>query len=565
MDINSCNAGRKGTLCGNCLENLTESLFTPDCIATEKCHRVLILLLYFAGALIYTILILLVDTLKNKLIQIFKKMSQFIKNRCWSDGKSQQTNGSKMSSITKHKKDPSNSTGMKYVQILFFYVQDAALFKVHLSDDDQGESLFVKIIQFSPDVLASFLRNAADTCFTSDFPAVIKLLFESLFGASVMVFLLLIFVIYTLFTKCCTNCSESLKAFKSMLVQAFLLVLLFSLQKLVNGAFSLVQCVNVEENKVLYIQGDIECYTWWQVVVQVIIFVNVIPVLFVLSLTPFHVKNKAMSTRLFIVTCILPVPSLIYFIITQWTKGKKVDSGAERIEIKMRDKNVNGTDYVHDKHYSGPENVEIPFIDENSLNEEIDFRREQKNLDKIFRDQETQTNIDSSLEEETSCSGKESKTIIVRDVILHTLLEQYKPLHVCGVYFTWLVIHKLYRVVLVACNTYITDPLRRLWFMTAILVLVLISNIFVKPYKENLANKAAILSYIANLFIAITSISKTMLATFDCKTNCSVKETLLWYFSLTESILLIYLPVAAIVCWVISIGVKKCKSKSKNE
>ena len=398
-----------------------------------------------------------------------------------------------------------------------------------------------------------------DTCFTSDSPAVIKMLFQSLFGPIVIVFLLVIYCIQKLFSKYHTNCSESLKVFKSMLVQAFLLALLFSLQKIVLGAFSLVQCVNVGEKNVLYIQGDIECYTWWQVVV---IFGNVIPVLFVLSLSPFYVQNKVMSTRLFIITCILPIPNLIYFVITQWKKGGEVDSEENRTEGKVRDKNVNGTDHVHDKHYSGPENVEIPFIDENSVSEEMNVREEQKDLDKIFIDQETQTNGDSSLEEETSCLSKDPKTM---DVILHTLLEQYKPLHVCGVHFTWLAIHKLYRVVLVACNTYITEPLQRLWFMTAILILVLIAHIFVKPYTETFANKTAFLSYTANLCIAIINIFKTALVTFDCKTNCSVKETLLWYFSLTENILLIYLPVAAVVCWVISIGLKKSKSKSKNE
>ena len=39
--------------------------------------------------------------------------------------------------------------GIKYIQILFYYVQDAFLFKVHLpTDAQQGENIFVKYLNF---------------------------------------------------------------------------------------------------------------------------------------------------------------------------------------------------------------------------------------------------------------------------------------------------------------------------------------------------------------------------------------------------------------------------------
>ena len=97
------------------------------------------------------------------------------------------------------------------------------------------------------------------------------------------------------------------------------------------------------------------------------------------------------------------------------------------------------------------------------------------------------------------------------------------------------------------------------------LTVILVLSIFVKPYKDRKANVTAILSYIANLCIAIINVFKTGLATFGCQTNCSVKKTLLLYFNLTENILLIYLPIAAFACWILSKGLQKCKGKSKNE
>ena len=42
---------------------------------------------------------------------------------------------------------------MKYVQILFYYIQDASLFKIQLPSADQQKESFVEyILQFSPEV-----------------------------------------------------------------------------------------------------------------------------------------------------------------------------------------------------------------------------------------------------------------------------------------------------------------------------------------------------------------------------------------------------------------------------
>ena len=48
-----------------------------------------------------------------------------------------------------------------------------------------------------------------------------------------------------------------------------------------------------------------------------------------------------------------------------------------------------------------------------------------------------------------------------REAITHTLLKHYRCLNVLGVRFTWLGVHKLYRIGLVACNAYITDPMKK--------------------------------------------------------------------------------------------------------
>ena len=148
------------------------------------------------------------------------------------------------------------------------------------------------------------------------------------------------------------------------------------------------------------------------------------------------------------------------------------------------------------------------------------------------------------------------------EAILHTLVEHYRKIKFCGIRFNWLCIHKMYRLLLVASNTYIKEPVPKLLTMTALLITVSLGNSIIRPYKDKRANTTAMLSYAANLCIAMMNFGKAVLVTFDCKTNCSLKDDILEYFKVVEKILLVYTPVAALVGWAIYTGIQKC-SKSK--
>ena len=101
----------------------------------------------------------------------------------------------------------SGDTGTKYLQILFYYVQDAVLFKVKLPTKNfsKTESFIVKILQFSPEVLA-VSEIYSDTCFTYGGSAISKITMKSVFGRCVMLLLLLVHLIFKLASKwsnCC--------------------------------------------------------------------------------------------------------------------------------------------------------------------------------------------------------------------------------------------------------------------------------------------------------------------------------------------------------------------------
>ena len=545
------------------------------------------------------------------------------------------------------KLEKESDNGMKYIQILFYYVQDSALFKVHLPvDGQQGESIVVKILEFSPEVLVSIYVKTVYLCFSYGLTAVTKVFAKSVFGYCVMLFIFLMYLVQKGISRFVYKDSDFWIVFRSRSVQAFIMTVLFSFQKLVIGAFSLVQCVQILNKKVLYIEGDIECYTWWQQAVQIYICINVIPLLFIVSRTPFYVQDKTMSVKMFILNCLFPLPAFVYFTAKRLTKAESsmnlskftVSSLVHLAAVRFlrKSKKVSGlaqetapdvsmvefTQQTVSQSYSGPDDIEIPFIDasvssnasegclrhrstsadsvasstkESLAQARIENRVQTSVCDrclgyihtgKCFQDSEIQTSpqIETTkknycrsclkrLEFETNDNELHDNALAADSVkhtkneeaILDTLLKHYKCLQVRGIRFNWLGIHQAYRVILVVCNTYITEPLPKLWAMTTALMLIAVANTFMKPYQDDKANKTAVLSYAANLCIAMMNIGKTFLATFSCKTNCSVVDTLLWYFSVYENILLIYLPVAALVVWVIYVGVQKFRSKDKGE
>ena len=115
-----------------------------------------------------------------------------------------------------------------------------------------------------------------------------------------------------------------------------------------------------------------------------------------------------------------------------------------------------------------------------------------------------------------------------------------------------------------ACNTYITDPVRKLFLMFLMLFVITIANVAVKPYKDRRANITATVSYAANMCIATMNLWKTGLVTFGCHTNCSYQAVVAGYLDLFEKVL-IYLPVGAVVVWVFFTGIQTCRPKSKQE
>ena len=144
--------------------------------------------------------------------------------------------------------------------------------------------------------------------------------------------------------------------------------------------------------------------------------------------------------------------------------------------------------------------IELPSKEQHnkqSVSAEFDIQC-QSSVDSIKTESESE-----SSEKATEITSKliENECLDSRKEITKNMLDHYKTLKLFGFRFTWLAIHKMYRISFVALNTYLTDPLVRLLSMSTLLIFISIINAFIKPYKKNETNVIATLSYLLNILI----------------------------------------------------------------
>ena len=597
--FDSCNRNRSGPLCGVCGKGLAESLFDQTCIPIEKCHTWFIVLLYISCAVGYGLGLMMIDNVKEAVISSLKKIYQCIKGTVQKKVKPNQN--SEKSKNSENPKSPEKEVkeegSLKYLQILFYYVQDAALFKIELPGKSLDQtSTFVKLLQFTPDVLTNIYDSVTETCFDFGTTAVSKILFKSIFGPCVMLFLFVIYLCQSCVFSVRKKTSKLSSVIKYKLVQSFLLVILFSYQQIVTGAFTLVKCIDIENINRLYVQGNIQCFTHWQTAIEIFIWANIFPSFFVFSHVPYYVEVNQMSVQMFILVCLFPVPGLMIFYLTKaWNKCRmrynvqthseielntmlnskrhleleesevsqeEISSTVSGVGSKLSLDSIVCSDTVELSHTLSDSDTDI--ANEYSTDLMAHFKTDSKQVP-LGKEQDITTDTDRSSKHSSELDSKDQNDVDSKEAITETLLKHYKTMKVFGISFNWLAIHKIYRIILVACNTYISHSIMKLCAMSSVLLGIMLLHSLLKPYKKRPANATATFSYVANCGIAMINLIKVVLDEYDCKINCSDKSKILWYLDTSEQILLVYVPIASVCLWLLSTMLQKCVKKSKKE
>ena len=337
-----CSGERGGSLCGRCKSGYSEAMFSEKCVPEKTCGKTWLLFVSLLWTIVMSVVIFFANDLKEFGKTISEKGTWHIKLVChrMSCGKCKapkqmevedekdpfekdfdtfllKQNNPRVKGPFKTVSAAAKEKGFdtKFVQIIFFYIQDASLLQVdiHRKESEEGQSFWTQLA-FNISQLAIELMNfSKSVCFMRNTTPISKVLMKSALGPSILVLLLLAYAVFCLVIKFISSPKLKNHVYENLSSTA-MFVLLFFFQKLATASLSLVHCVQVGDKSVLFIDGTVECYQPWHVAVFAFLFGWVIPFIFVLTKGPVLLSERKIDVSEFFIACFLPVP-----VIALWT------------------------------------------------------------------------------------------------------------------------------------------------------------------------------------------------------------------------------------------------------
>lgn len=225
---------------------------------------------------------------------------------------------------------PPTDSSASFLIIVFFYFQDAQLLHINTalsSRENKAIAMFKEILSGLFKFRIEFFQFIDKMCFLQGLNATTKLLIRALLVPYVLLQFGLVYLIYrwcswsrsardTKYKEAAHKSSTAAASpkFEISLTTGFVLALLFTYQKLATTSLTLLNCVPVGDKRVLFIDGNIECYQAWQYPVIAYTMTCIVPFCLVLLIGPGLLKDGFVSLTQFFVATIIPLPFLIYWL-----------------------------------------------------------------------------------------------------------------------------------------------------------------------------------------------------------------------------------------------------------
>ena len=379
---NSCHKRRRGTLCSQCKEGLTENLITTDCLPHADCKHNWLSLLVIIVAIIYMLIFMYMNQvmtiIKVLLIPSFISQRQKVINRnCFGlcdrifqdmklKLKIRFARGSYLNYLTNdinveeteligemtddtelinseemhleiqkdfnEGNDTTESIFPGFLKILIFFYQTNGLFKIYSGSKSHG---FVHIIQ---EALSAIFNLRADGLFTQDLSwcpidglrPVTKAFLKSSFIMLLLALVTATFMLPKVGKKVKLIGEESYSINKSRLLCCCLRFVLISYAGITAACFSVLLCVQLGDiGKVLFIDGSITCYKEWQIAVIFVVCFWICPFPVAIYAASRLLHAGMVSTRTYVFCLAFPIPTVMYWLYSHAFGCKNVDAEVE--------------------------------------------------------------------------------------------------------------------------------------------------------------------------------------------------------------------------------------------
>ncbi|CAH3151082.1 unnamed protein product, partial [Porites evermanni] len=286
-EYDSCQGNRFGTLCGQCKESHTETLYSTSCAPSNECKDHWI----WPVGLVYVSIMAFFFTFKPPIVPWIKRQILWFK-----------------------KNEPANQDedfDHGYLKIVFYFYQAANLLLVY---DTTLHILKTEV--WEPIIgLFNFQQNVSPVSTTGvicPFPGLNAVTKRLLLASPVFGTMLMIGVFYMLHWG-----SKKIQGREAPPVGPYiggiLQTILLGYALLASMSFDLLTCVPIGSEKRLFYDGNIACFQPWQFLFVAFDCVFFVPFLFVLMWGSFKLYRGTVSVANFLLACCLPLPILFYW------------------------------------------------------------------------------------------------------------------------------------------------------------------------------------------------------------------------------------------------------------
>ena len=538
----SCHGNRTGTLCGRCPKGMSDSLFSSQCIPNTNCSWSLFIPSAVTILVLQLVFFLYHEEIANMVrknlfgsLRIFKARQQTDKNVRIKE---------------------MQSSGL--LKVIFYYYQVVRLLQSVVGPQDRNpiigrlEDIIGRILNMVLIDISSF------SCPIQNLQPVQKAAILHSVGYCLLALLGILYLITTVIllvlkrTKSFHDEMRSLvmdqpqtrpSKFKARIASAFTYISLLMYASSAQLCLSLLHCVPVDGDQVLFLDGNIKCYQTFQYVLLAYVVSSVLPFCLVPVLGAYLLKMDRISVAQFCIACIFPLPfccAWAYLLVKNY---------------RLHEKTINDT------------NESSTVIGEIHENRRLEGQNEVQshcraceingNHEESSREHETCLHhcCSTTSESNESTTNEASEQHIIKVAILRVLLGSFRP-HKAFLLFPssilpWEGYLIFRRLALILVLTFVHDNWLKMMITLILCVAILTSHVYIKPFIRPRDNAIEALS----LFILTVLCAFTLIKSLFYSQNVSLMSdhlSLIHFFNLVENILVVA-PLVILVIVILSV------------
>lgn len=298
---NACHGKRTGILCGQCSKGYSEVLHSTSCRKNEKCHDHW----FWVATVAYVSVFAAYFIFKPPILSILCKQTLWFKKT---------TEPPDSQGANKREHDAG------YVKIVFYFYQVAELLMIKSPEET------LHMLPFMPSVIAIFNFQVKTLYGNIDCPfpglnVVTKELFLCLKFFAILLAIGFIYAIHRTASKWSNGSPPRLTLYLAVALETLLL----GYETLADTTLKLMHCVPIGMNWRLFIDGNIQCWQWWQYILIAFIMIFVIPLILVLFWGSLMLAKNKVSAKEFLMACVFPLPCLLLWLVRRCRKSEGVD------------------------------------------------------------------------------------------------------------------------------------------------------------------------------------------------------------------------------------------------